>query len=66
MWMLKPIRGFLERRRFPTLLLIVGSLFVVNLFIPDPVPLIDDLILLTITVILASLRRGSEKSDRGQ
>lgn len=71
MWLFKtlllPVRRFLEKRRFPTLLLIMGGLFLLNLFIPDPIPLIDDLILLTLTVIIGSVRRtpdpGAGKKD---
>lgn len=62
--LLAPVRRFLERRRFPTLLLITAGLLLVNVAIPDPVPLIDELILLAGTVILASLgKHGRPPKD---
>jgi len=52
-----PIRRFLERRRFPTLLLIAAALLAVNLFVADPLPLVDELLLLIATLGLGALRR---------
>ncbi len=52
-----PVRRFLERRRFPSLLLIAGALFLINLFVPDPVPFIDEILLLIATIALGSLRK---------
>ena len=80
MWIFKklfgPIQRFLERRRFPTLFLILAGLFGANLFIPDAIPLIDELIMLVATVIVGAFRDrnkhkpgdtegASEDRDRG-
>ncbi len=46
-----------SRLRFPWLLLITAVLFVLNLFIPDVLPLADELIMGLVTVLLASLRK---------
>lgn len=51
------IRRFLERRRFPTLMLIGAALFVVNLFLPDPLPFIDEALLLIATLFIGSFRK---------
>src|SRR5690554_6411017 len=50
MWIFRklfgPVQRFLERRRFPTLFLILAALFGANLFVPDPIPFIAELIML--------------------
>jgi hypothetical protein len=77
MWIFKklfgPIQRFLERRRFPTLFLILAALFGANLFIPDAIPLIDELIMLVATVIVGAFRErrkgrseASESSSESQ
>ncbi|MDT8409772.1 MAG: DUF6116 family protein [Wenzhouxiangellaceae bacterium] len=58
----KSIKRFLERRRFPTLLLFAFSLFLINVFIPDPLPFVDELLMLLATIILGSVR-GRRKPD---
>lgn len=52
--LLGPILGYAQRLRFPTLFLIVAALFVVDLIIPDVIPLIDEIMLGLGTVLLAS------------
>ena len=42
--------------RFPVLLFITGSLFVIDLLVPDFIPLIDEILLGLATVILANLK----------
>ncbi|WP_376697434.1 DUF6116 family protein [Wenzhouxiangella sp. EGI_FJ10305] len=72
MWIFKklfgPIQRFLERRRFPTLFLILAGLFGANLFIPDPIPFIDEMIMLVVTVIVGAFRErrksGSDAPDQ--
>ncbi|MDT8437690.1 MAG: DUF6116 family protein [Wenzhouxiangellaceae bacterium] len=51
------IRRFLERRRFPTLLLIAAAALVVNILIPDAIPFIDELLMLLATLLIGSLRK---------
>ncbi|MBB5016235.1 DUF6116 family protein [Rehaibacterium terrae] len=55
--LLVPLLRFARRLRFPTLFFVTATLFVVNLFIPDPIPLIDELLLGLATLLLGSLRR---------
>ncbi|RFF30358.1 DUF6116 family protein [Wenzhouxiangella sediminis] len=68
MWIFRklfgPIQRFLERRRFPTLFLILAALFGANLVIPDAIPLIDELIMLVATVIVGAFRER-RKGDKG-
>ena len=45
--------GWARRRRFPTLLLITGGLFVLDLIVPDLIPFIDEILLGLATLLLA-------------
>ena len=45
-----------QRRRFPTLLLITGGLFVVDLLVPDLIPFVDEILLGLGTLILSRLK----------
>ena len=45
--------GWARRRRFPTLLLITGGIFALDLVIPDFIPFADELLLGLGTLILA-------------
>jgi len=51
------VRRFLERRRFPTLLLIAVALLVVNILIPDPLPLTDEILMAIATLLIGALRK---------
>lgn len=42
-----------RKRRFPTLLLITGGLFVLDLVIPDLLPFVDELLLGLATLVLS-------------
>jgi hypothetical protein len=42
--------------RYPWLLLMLGGLFIVDLVVPDPVPLLDEVVLAALTVLAASWR----------
>ena len=43
--------------RFPTLFLIVGGLFLLNLIVPDPIPFYDEILMAMLAVLVASFRR---------
>lgn len=43
--------------RFPVLLLVTAVVFLVDLFVPDALPLVDELLLALLTVVLAKLKR---------
>lgn len=44
--------------RFPHLLLITGLLLIVDLVLPDGLPLIDELVLTLLTLLFASWKNG--------
>lgn len=48
---------YAESLRFPWLLLVTASLFVVNLFVPDAIPFVDEILLGLVAVILGRIRR---------
>ena len=49
--------SYLESLRFPVLLLVAVVLFVVNIFVPDALPFVDEILLALIAVILSRLKR---------
>jgi hypothetical protein len=53
-----------QKRRFPTLLLVTGGLFVIDLVVPDLVPLLDELLLGLATLVLA--RWKDERQTRSE
>jgi hypothetical protein len=56
-----------SRLRFPYLFLLTAALFVLNLFIPDAIPMADELIMGLVAVLLGSLRkRSSDDQDPAQ
>ncbi len=52
--LLGPILGYASRLRFPTLFLVIATLFVFDLIIPDFIPFLDEILLGLGTVLLAS------------
>lgn len=59
----KFVRRFLERRRFPTLMLLGAVLFIANLLVPDPIPFVDEILMLIATVAIGSVRRKKEPEE---
>ena len=53
-----------SRLRFPYLFLLTAILFVLNLFIPDVLPLADELIMGLVTMLLGSLRKKKTGDDQ--
>ena len=52
--------------RFPYLFLLTTTLFVFNMFVPDVIPVVDELIMGLAAMTLASLRKkpGEEHGDK--
>jgi hypothetical protein len=49
------VQRFLPRLRYPYLFLILGGLFLVDLVVPDPIPLVDELMLAMLTFLAGTL-----------
>jgi hypothetical protein len=54
------VSRFLPRLRYPYLFLVLGALFLVDLVVPDPIPLIDELLLAVLTFIAATFTARRE------
>lgn len=48
---------YVESLRFPWLLLVTAVLFVVNVFVPDAFPFVDEILLALVAVVLGRLKR---------
>lgn len=55
--------GYFESLRFPWLLLLTSILFLVNVFVPDAFPFIDEILLALIAIILSRLKRSPKQQD---
>ncbi len=55
-----PLMGFASRLKFPTLFFITLGLWVINLLIPDPLPLIDEIVMGLVTLMLATWKKRTE------
>ena len=56
-----PLFGrLLPRLRFPQLFAILAGLLVLDLLLPDPIPLVDELTLAVLTFLIGSWRRRRE------
>jgi hypothetical protein len=42
-----------------------GTLFVLNMLIPDPLPLVDEFLILAGTILLSRMAKGSEATTAG-
>lgn len=49
--------------RFPWLLAITATLFVANLFIPDAIPFVDEILLGLATLVIARIREPKEENS---
>ncbi len=54
---LKKILSYAESLRFPVLVLVTAMLFVADLFIPDVIPFVDELLLGLLMVGLGRIRK---------
>lgn len=55
-----PLLGFLGRLSFPRLFMVTAALFLIDLVVPDLVPLADELLLGMGALLLASWKKRKE------
>ncbi|KAF1015681.1 MAG: hypothetical protein GAK31_01156 [Stenotrophomonas maltophilia] len=55
--LLLPALGWARRLRYPALFKITAALFALTLFIPDPIPFVDELLLGMGTLLLANWKQ---------
>jgi hypothetical protein len=51
------VRRYARGLRFPTLLAVVGTLFVIDVLVPDVIPFFDEIMLALSTLLLAALKK---------
>jgi hypothetical protein len=61
--LLTPILGFLGRLSYPRLFLVTASLFVLDLIVPDLIPLADEILLGLGSLLLANFKKRKSPSD---
>ena len=57
---LLPLLDWARKLRYPTLFKITAALFVVTLFLPDPVPFVDEILFGLGTLLLANWNRRKD------
>ncbi len=57
--LLLPVLEWARRLRYPTLFKLTAALFALTLFIPDPVPFVDEILLGLGTLLLANWKNRS-------
>ena len=58
----KRLMSFMSTLRFPWLLLVTLILFLVNVFVPDVIPFVDEILLGLIALVLARIKRKKPDS----
>jgi len=61
-----PLLEWARTLRYPTLFKLTAALFVINVLVPDPLPLIDELLLGLVTAILASRKHSQPPLEPDQ
>ncbi len=57
---LLPLLDWARKLRYPTLFKITAALFVATLFLPDPVPFVDEILFGLGTLLLANWKRRKD------
>ncbi|MFC3551770.1 DUF6116 family protein [Lysobacter cavernae] len=57
--LLSPVLGFLGKLSYPRLFLLTAALFVIDLIVPDFIPLADEILLGLGTLLLSRKRKDS-------
>ena len=58
-----PLIAWLSRLSYPRLFVVIATLFGINLLIPDPIILVDEVLLGLATVMLAKRKRAPIDGD---
>ena len=64
--LLAPVFGFLGKLSYPRLFALTALLFVVDVFVPDFVPLADELLLGLGTLLLANWKKRKQPESPGK
>lgn len=58
-----PLVAWLSRLSYPRLFLVTATLFGINLLVPDPLPLVDEVVFGLAAMILAKRKRTPKPGD---
>ena len=56
---------FANQLRFRNLFLLVSSLFVLDLLLPDMIPMLDEIILALLAIVIGNLKKKTTGADPG-
>ncbi len=66
-FLMGPLLAWLGRLSYPRLFMVTAGLFLLTLVVPDPLPLVDELLLGLGTILLAGRKRNAPPaSDSGR
>ena len=57
--------AYVNQLKFKSLFFLVISLFIIDLLVPDFIPMIDEIILGLLTIILANWKKEKEQQESG-
>ncbi len=60
---LAPLVRWASRRRFPVLFGLVLALAAVNVFVPDPLPFVDEALLALVALLIGRMRKRGEDAE---
>lgn len=63
---LAPFFNWARKLKHPTLFKLVAAIFLVNVFLPDPIPFIDEILLGLGTLLLANWKDRNKSMDDGR
>jgi hypothetical protein len=63
--LIKPFLSYANRLRFKHLFLLTVALFIIDLLVPDFIPMIDEIILALLAALLASLKKEPATGSTG-
>ena len=61
--LLLPLLNWARKLRYPTLFKLIAALFALALFLPDPVPFVDEILLGLGTLLLANWKNRKAMGD---
>lgn len=64
--LLAPVMRFLGRLSHPKLMVAFAALFVMDMFIPDPIPFVDEILFGLGTLLLANWKKRKQPSASGK
>ncbi len=57
--------GFVRRLRFPVLFVLTAAAFLVDIFLPDVIPFLDEIVLGLVAAVLAAVKKKAPEETAG-